>query len=70
MQCTQNTQKLYTGKAAYNMLNAPGKGIKRPTELIKLYRVFIQSKGIGIRPLASKSLVLYEVNTHINNNII
>lgn len=41
------------------MIGAPGEGIKKPN--LKKYRVFVQSKGIGVRPLGPNSLVFYEV---------
>jgi hypothetical protein len=50
---------MYTGRAAFDMIGAPGEGIKKPK--LKKYRVFVQSKGIGARPLGPNSLVLYEV---------
>ena len=55
----QKTKQLYTGKAACDMIGAPGERIKKPKQ--KKYRVFVQSHGIGCRPLISNSLVLYEV---------
>ena len=56
----QKTKQLYTGKTAIDMIGAPGEGINKPK--LKKYRVFVQSKGIGVRPLQSNSLVLYEVS--------
>ena len=41
------------------MIGAPGKRIPRPN--LKDYRVFVQSKGIGYRPLIKGTSVLYEV---------
>ena len=45
---------------ACDMIGAPGEKIKKPE--LKKYRVFVQSKGIGNRPLEVASLVLYEVS--------
>ena len=55
----QKTKKMYTGRAIFDMIGAPGERIKKPN--LKKYRVFVQSKGMGYRPLISNSLVLYEV---------
>ena len=63
---TQKSEKLYSGKTACDMIGAPGERIKKPK--LEKYRVFVQSKGIGFRPLACDSLVLYEViqRTHLS----
>ena len=52
------------------MIGAPGKQIQNPKLIINRgYVVFVQSMGIGRRPLEAGSRILYdrEVHTHIYN---
>ena len=56
---TQDTQKLFTGSKAKEMIKAPAKEVKRPT-LVK-YRVFVQNGGGDTRCLKKGTKLLYEV---------
>lgn len=56
----QASQSLYTGKKACEMIGAPGEEIRKPTHL-QQYKVFVQSTGIGHRPLQKDTEILYEV---------
>lgn len=52
---------MFTGENAQKFIGAPSKALRRPN--IPKYRVFIQSKGIGRRPLLKGTSILYEVYT-------
>ena len=54
----QKTGTLYTGSKAREMIGAPGESVKRPK--LKRYKVFVQSKGIGYRPLKKGTEILYQ----------
>lgn len=54
----QDTYKFYTGEKARKRIRAPGKDISTPR--IPGYVVFVQSMGIGRRPLEAGSHILYD----------
>lgn len=58
----QGTKKFYTGKEACKRIGAPGDTI--PTPKLPGYVVFIQSMGIGRRPLEAGSRILYDRQVH------
>lgn len=53
---------MYTGIKAKNMIGAPADHVKKPTEALKQYKVFIQNGGAGTQYLMAGTSVLYEVN--------
>ena len=52
----------YTGQKACEMIGAPGEAVQMPN--LDRYKVFVQSRGIGHRYVASGTSVLYEVYMH------
>ena len=53
----QESGSLYTGSRACEMIGAPGDDIRRPK--LKGYKVFVESKGIGHRPLKKETQIIY-----------
>lgn len=64
MSCFQKTWTLYTGSEACKMIGAPGESVKRPK--LKRYKVFVQSKGLGYRPLEKGTEILYQEVSNSN----
>ena len=56
---------MFTGKGMRKIIGAPARGpaiaLKKPN--IPGHTVFVQSKGIGCRPLSQGTSILYEVQS-------
>ena len=55
---------MFTGLKAMEMIEAPGKAVKKPS--LNKYRVFVQNGGGGSRCLKPGTILLYEVIKDIN----
>lgn len=53
----QETGTLYGGDKACEMIGAPDKKVKKPK--LKRYKVFVESRGIGRRPLKKGTELLF-----------
>lgn len=58
------SKNLYTGIKACKIIGAPG--LRIPNPKLESYSVFVQSMGIGHRPLKAGSHILYDQEVHKN----